>query len=180
MSFPNSLFQKRFLLTYSPSPPLPALGIGRGKRTPAPGEMTGKRGPGTAVGSQPNTPFGVGLTSAESSVTLGYLLNFSGAQFLWKENHIEPTIQRGFLKSVNKRALSTWSFVKSLWVSLDVLKQPDSWLRTVGKVGKPTRISKVPKFLSKIEAILSMWAKSLEFHNKMNKVWKKNSEWRKY
>lgn len=69
--------------------------------------MTGKRGPGTAVGSQPNTAFGVGLTSAESSVTLGYLLNFSGSQFLWKENHIEPTIQRGFLKSVNKRALST-------------------------------------------------------------------------
>lgn len=102
-----------------PMPPTPYLGNRSGKESSSSRGDDREGGPGTAVGSQPNTPFGVGLTTAESSVTLGYLLNFSGAQFLWKENHIEPTIQRGFLKSVNKRALSTWSFVKSLWVSLD-------------------------------------------------------------
>lgn len=94
MSFPNSLiFPESFSIDLRPLP----LVVGQGKHSSR--EVTGKRmsgGRGTGGGSQPNTCFGVGLT-AESSVTLGYLLSLSASQFLLKENHIlKPAIERWF------------------------------------------------------------------------------------
>lgn len=76
MSFSNSLiFPESFSID------LPDLVVGQGKRSSR--EGTGKRVSGGwgGDGSQPSTRLGVGLT-ADSSVTLGCLLNLSGSQFL--------------------------------------------------------------------------------------------------
>lgn len=81
MKFPNTLnlFQKAFLLIFL------SLGSGSEKEKSS-REISGKEGAREWGMEGLLTPFGVGLTSVEFSVTLGFSFTLSGSLFLFKEN----------------------------------------------------------------------------------------------